>query len=91
MSTVAKLSRIAFWLAVLFAVMGYVITFIPGAESGWFALVAVLATGGFFIPRTSYRVAAVLLFAVALVVVYDGYQHGLRYREWLADRQRARQ
>jgi hypothetical protein len=73
MNTAVRLLRIAFWLAVLGALLGYVITFVPGAESGWYALVAVLALGGIFVPKRSYRIAAVLLFTVALVAVYEGH------------------
>ena len=73
--------RLAFWSAVLLAVLGTFITFVPGAECGWFLLVAVLSVAGFFIPKTCYRIAAAALLIFALKAAYDGYQGGIRYRE----------
>ena len=64
--------------------MGCVMTFVPGAECGWFLMVAVLSLAGLFIPRTFYRIAAVLLLLLALGAAYHGHQHGAQYRQWLS-------
>ena len=62
MTATRELLYLPFWTAVLFALLGSVITFYPGAERGWFLVVAALAAAGLFIPKTTYRVAAALLF-----------------------------
>jgi hypothetical protein len=84
MSATRRLLLLPFWLGVLLAALGYVITFIPGAECGWFLVVAGLSASGLFIPKTAYRVAAGLLVVLALGMAYSGYRHGLEYRQWLS-------
>lgn len=84
MSPAPKLLYFPFWLAVLFAILGNVITFYPGAECGWFLTVAALAVAGMFIPRVAYRVVAALLLILALTSAYSGYRHGVEYRQWLS-------
>lgn len=75
------LLRLSFWSAVLLAILGIIITFVPGAECGWFLLVAALSVAGFFISKTCYRIAAAMLLVFALKAAYDGYQGGIRFRE----------
>jgi hypothetical protein len=84
MSATRKLLLLPFWLAVLLAVLGYVITFVPGAECGWFLVVAGLAASGLFIPKAAYRVAAGVLVVLALAMAYSGYRHGVEYHQWLS-------
>ncbi len=84
MSTTRKLLYLPFWLAVLFSVPGYVSTFYPGAECGWFLIVAALSVAGLFIPRVAYRAAAALLLILARTSAYSGYRHGAEYRQWLS-------
>lgn len=85
MSTTRKLLYLPFWLAVVFAILGCVITFYPGAECGWFLIVVALSAAGLFIPRVAYRVAAALLLIFALTSAYCGYRHGVEYRQWLSN------
>jgi hypothetical protein len=87
MSPARKFLLLPFWLAVLLAVLGYIISFVPGAECGWFLVVAGLSLAGLFIPRAAYRVGAALLLMLALASAYSGYRHGLEYRQWLSTRQ----
>jgi hypothetical protein len=84
MSTASKFLYFPFWLAVLLAGLGYVITFHPGADCGWFVIVASLSVAGLFIPRSTYRVAAALLFILALISVYSGHRHEVEYRQWIS-------
>ena len=84
MRTAHKLLCVPFWLAVLLAVLGCAITFFPGAECGWFLMVAVLSVSGFFIPKIFYRAAAGLLLILALILAYGGCRHGVEYRQWLS-------
>jgi hypothetical protein len=87
MSTVRRLLFLPFWLAVLLTVLGYVISFVPGADCGWFLVVAGLSCSGLFIPRASYRSVSGLLLILALASAYSGYRHGVEYRQRLSIRQ----
>ncbi len=84
MSRTRRLLVFPFWLGVLLTALGYVISFYPGAECGWFLIAAGLSACGIFVPQRGYRIAASLLFVVALVSAYDGYRHGVEYRQWLS-------
>ena len=79
-----ELLYLPFWAALLFALLGFVITFFPGAEFGWFLVVAALSAAGLFIPKTPYRVAAALLLILALTEAYSGHQRGVEYQQWLS-------
>jgi len=84
-SATQRLLRIPFWLAVLIGGLGYVVTFVPGAECAWFCAVAVLSVFGLFISRASYRVAAALMLVLAVIVAVQGHQRGVHYRQWLSE------
>jgi len=77
------MSCFAFGFGVLFLLLGSVITFVPGTAQGWFTVTAVLLLGGFFIPRWPFRVASVVLVAVCVWTVIDGYRSGIKYRQRL--------
>jgi hypothetical protein len=87
MTTTYKLLCIPFWLAVLMGVLGCVMTFIPGAECGWFTVVAALSLSGLFIPKFFYRGAATLLLILSILAAIHGHQRGIEYRRWLATHQ----
>jgi hypothetical protein len=74
-----KVLAIPFCLAVFLAVLGFVITFVPGAEFGWFLTVALLSVSGLFIPKA--RIGALLLLIVALYFAYGGYRRGVEYHQ----------
>jgi cell division protein FtsW (lipid II flippase) len=76
-------------LAIVLAILGLFITFVPGAETGWFLVVAALSISGLFIPRIPSRIAAALLLVFALGFAYEGYQRGVEYREKFPLRERA--
>lgn len=84
MSTIRRLLYFPFWLAVLFSILGYVITFCPGAECEWFLIVAGLSIAGLFIPKKPYQIAAALLLLFALTQAYIGYQRGIEYNKRLS-------
>jgi len=84
MKTAHKLLCIPFWLAVLLAVLGCIITFVPGAECSWFITVAALSLSGLFIPKIFYRLAATILLIVSIEAVMHGHQRGMKYRQSLA-------
>jgi hypothetical protein len=84
MSTTHKLLCIPFWLAVLLAVLGCIITFVPGAECQWFSIVAALSLFGLFIPKIFYRSAATLLLILSIIAAVHGYQRGVEYRQRVA-------
>ncbi|HEY5895035.1 MAG TPA: hypothetical protein VIT91_17590 [Chthoniobacterales bacterium] len=84
MTATRKLLYFPFWLSVVLAVPGFVITFVPGADRGWFLTVAALSATGLFIPKTLYRVAAALLLLLALSQAYTGHRRGIEYRQRLS-------
>ena len=84
MTTARKLLYLPFWFAVVLAGLGNVMSFVPGAERGWFLTVAVVAVTGLFIPKTPYRVAASLLLLLALSQAYTGHRRGVDYRHQLS-------
>ena len=79
MTTTHKLLCIPFWLAVLLALLGCIITFFPGAECAWFSVVAVLSLFGLFIPKIFYRGAATLLLILSIIAAVHGYRRGMKY------------
>jgi hypothetical protein len=79
MSNTQKLLCIPFWLAVLLAILGCIITFFPGAECAWFSVVAILSIFGLFIPKIFYRSAAALLLILSIIVAVHGYWRGMKY------------
>lgn len=73
MIAVRKLLYFPFWAGIVLEAVGCVMDWVPGAEAGWFLAVAALSSAGLFIPKTTYRVAGVLVFVIALVVAYQAY------------------
>ena len=67
-----------FWLGVLLTALGYAAD-LPVARLGCFLLAAGLSAGGIFVPQRGYRIAAALLFIVALASAYIVYRHGQKY------------
>lgn len=56
----------AIGLALALGLLGQVITFVPGAEAGWFAIAAILAALGLVGPgRRTRAVAAILVVGLA--------------------------
>jgi hypothetical protein len=73
-----KLLWLPFWLGVLLTALGYAVD-LPLARLGCFLLAAGLSAGGVFVPQRGYRIAAALLFIVALASAYIVYRHGQKY------------
>lgn len=83
MDKVGPLLIVAFWVGVSLFALGEVITFIPGAEAGWFAASAVLCLCGVLVRSKAYRIAALCLVVIGAAFSLSGYKHGERYRAWL--------
>ena len=79
MSASRKFLWLPFWLAVLLTALGYVILYPLVARLGCFLLAAGLCAGGVFITERGHRIAAALLFIVALASAYVVYRHGQKY------------
>ena len=79
MSASRKFLWLPFWLAVLLTALGYVILYPLVARLGCFLLAAALSAGAVFITRRGYRIAAALLFIMALASAYVVYRHGQKY------------
>jgi hypothetical protein len=78
-----QIARAGVGLAAVLGLLGSVMTFVPGAEVGWFGVAATAALAGLLSPTRRLRVVAVVL-AVALAgLAWDGYVRGRQYREWL--------
>lgn len=73
----------AFWVALILHVLGSFTTFVPGAERGYFLVVACLASAGLIVPQRRYRVAAGFLVFLSLVGACYGHIRGVEYRERL--------
>ncbi len=79
MTTAHKLCVIPFCLAILIAVPGFFIDFVPGTECQWYLMATVLSVSGLFIPKA--RIAAFLVLIVLLFAAYAGYQRGIAYHQ----------
>lgn len=64
--------------------LGYVITFVPGAECPWFAIVAGLSIFGLLIPKILYRITAAILCAASIIFAVSGHERGAEYDRLLA-------
>lgn len=73
-------ARIGLGLAILLGLLGLVITFIPGAEASYFAVVAGLALTGLISTRWQTRSLALLVALASGAFAIDGYFRGLRYQ-----------
>ena len=70
--------------------LGQIITFVPGAQMGWYAIAAIFAAGGLLSPRWGLRIVALALLIGFACLTYWGYLEGLRYHEFLRQRGRER-
>jgi hypothetical protein len=82
------IGRVGVGLAVLLGLLGLAITFVPGAQAGWFGVAAGSAAVGLLSPAVRVRgLAAVLVLGLAWLA-WDRHLERLRYREWLEQRDR---
>jgi hypothetical protein len=80
------IAGIGIGFALLLGALGQIITFVPGAEMGWFGVAAASALAGLLSRRWPVRIVAVVLAASLGTVAWVGYLHGLRYEEFLRQR-----
>ncbi len=73
--------QFVFWLGMMLILLGSMISFFPGAETGWFIITAVLVSMGFFVSSKYYRIAALVIVAICVFWAYAGYNRGVEYRE----------
>lgn len=85
-----KIRDVVAWMGVgmaaLLGLLGQVITFVPGTQMAWFAVVAALATAGLISPRSWFRFIAIVLMIALVLLSWAGYLEGLRYQEFLRQR-----
>jgi hypothetical protein len=82
MSMSRKLLLFLFRLAVLFTVLGCIVSYLfplPVAQLGCFLLAAGLSVCGLFVPQRTYRIAASILFIVAVISACLVYRHTVKY------------
>jgi hypothetical protein len=83
---VVTIATIGFWLGLLLAVIGSVMSFVPGADCEWFIVAGILLALGLLIPTRRYRSAAFILCSLCFFFAYSGYLRGVEYRQWLKQR-----
>jgi hypothetical protein len=71
-------------LAAVLASLGLFVTFVPGAEFGWFGVAAAVALGGLLSQSRRIRLVAVVLAVLLAACAWGGYVRGRQYREWLS-------
>jgi hypothetical protein len=76
-------ARLAIGIAVLLALLGSFISFVPGGEAWWFGLSAGAAAFGLLSPSRRARAIALVLVLLLLWQVRLGYQREQEYQEWL--------
>jgi hypothetical protein len=76
----STLASIALMFALMLAVLGSVITWIPGADAGWYAMTAVIALGGVLAPERRWKLAACLVVGGLLGCAVYEYDRGVKYR-----------
>jgi hypothetical protein len=77
------IARLGIGFAFLVGGLGLVISFVPGAEVGWFGVAAGAAALGLLSPSWRVRTTAVVLTAACAWFARLGYLNGLLYQEWL--------
>ena len=83
---VVLFATIGFWFGLLLAALGSVISFVPGAECGWYLVAGVLLSLGLLPSKRHYRIAAMILALLCFAYAYSGYVRGGEYRKWLNGR-----
>ncbi len=76
-------TRALFWIGACLFVVDNFISFVPGAEVGFFIVAAILIAFGLFIPKWFYRIAALVLIVACSLLAIDGHRRGVEYREHL--------
>ncbi len=79
-----RLCRLLFICAFGFFVLGFLITFYPGAEREYFIFVACLFLLPMLIPRGGFRALAAGFVFISLLLALRGHWRGVHYRTWLA-------
>ena len=74
-------TRMLFWIGACLFVAYNFISFVPGAEVGFFVVAGILSASGFFIPKWFYRIAAAALLIASSLMAFDGHRRGVKYRE----------
>jgi hypothetical protein len=80
------IARVGVGFALWVGGLGLFISFVPGAEADWFGVAAGAAALGLLAPSWRVRLVAVAWAAVCAWFAWRGYEHGLRYQEWLQQR-----
>ena len=80
---VAPICTMAFWFGIVLGILNSLTTFVPGAETYWFAFNAIFFAAGLFANGYKYRIAAAILLILCLVATYNGFVRGIEHQEFL--------
>jgi hypothetical protein len=78
-----EVARAGVGVAVVLGMVGWLMTFVPGAEAGWFGVAALAALAGLLSPTRRLRVVAVVLAVALAAIEWDGHVRGRQCRERL--------
>jgi hypothetical protein len=84
------IARVGIGFALCLGVTGLFISFVPGADAGWFGTAAVSAALGLLSPSWRVRAVAVVLVIGLTWRAWLGYEHGQRYQQWLRQQESLR-
>src|SRR5437870_4678751 len=76
-------AELTFSFGIFLYVLGAIITFVPGAEQGWFTVAGVFVCTGIFVPRWYIRVAALVFAVFCASAAFKGHQSGIEYRQYI--------
>jgi hypothetical protein len=86
----APASRTLFYTTFSLGIAGFLlgisISFMPGAEQGWFTITGLLLAAGLFLPHWSYRLLAIVLLFFCVHGAISGHRRGIEYRHYREQR-----
>jgi hypothetical protein len=89
--TRSVIARCGVGFALWLGVMGLFISFVPGAEAGWFGAAAAGSALGLMSPNWRMRALAGVLVIGLTWAAWEGYERGQQYQKWLQQQEWLRQ
>ncbi len=83
--TMLLIAETCLWTSLAIGLLGFLITFAPGAETWWYGLAALLAIPGLIIPKWHFKTVPILLVVCWSAIALSGYFLGKEYQEWMEE------